>query len=249
MAEWRFGRGWSEAELAQRLAAAAKLSRNFTTPDGPEGADWGRHASRAVIAREPAGPPVPDGPFERGWQLIERYAFSDPRIVRAHFDRAAPLAGRRMLLEVLVLGLHYLGGVVVSDVRNQTSPDRSVRGFRYDTLEGHFERGFEWFQIEKAHGSGDVTFAISATWQRGELPNFWSRIGFQLLARRYQRAWHRLAHLRLRHMLGSQGLPPLPYGRQLVHEGPVLGMPAVQTVASSRPAEIAVEHEAPDRSS
>ena len=37
---------------------------------------------------------------------------------------------------------------------SMVSPDsssQSVFGFRYDTLEGHIEQGFEWFLLQKRH--------------------------------------------------------------------------------------------------
>lgn len=250
MAEWRFARGWTNEELAQRLASARASRRNFDADEGemtPEHG-WGRHYSNAIIAREAPGPPAVHGMFSQAWPLIERYAFSDPRIARGHFDPAAPLHGRVMLIEVRVLGLHYLGAVIVSAVRHDSDESRTVRGFRYDTLEGHFERGLEWFLLTKDHSSGEVTFTVHAGWQQGQLPNFWSRIGFRLLVRRYQRAWHRLAHMRLRAMLGSRDLVPLPRGSRLVHEGPPLPLAPVQeTAAGPAPAPIAIEDDAPAR--
>jgi uncharacterized protein (UPF0548 family) len=249
MAEWRFVRGWTDAELAERLRAARMRRRNFSATEAdmtPE-RGWGRHYSTAIIGREPPGPPVANGAFERAWPHIERYAFSDPRIVRGHFDAASPLSERVMLIEARVLGLRYLGSVVVAAVRDERDATRSVRGFRYDTLEGHFERGMEWFLLTKEHLSGDVTFTVHAGWQRGDLPNVWSRIGFRILAQRYQRAWHRLAHLRLRALLGSMNLEPLPRGSRLVHSGPPLPVAPVQHAASgSAPAPITAEHEAPE---
>ncbi|HTI41023.1 MAG TPA: DUF1990 family protein [Vicinamibacterales bacterium] len=250
MAEWRFGRGWTNEELAQRLAAARLRQRNFDASEAemtPEHA-WSRHYSKAVIAREAPGSPIADGPFARASRLVERYAFSDPRIARGHFDAADPLRGRVMLIEIRVVGLRYLGAVKVSAVRNDSNERQTVRGFRYDTLEGHFERGREWFLLTKDHASGDVTFTIHAGWQRGELPNVWSRIGFRLLVRRYQRAWHRLAHMRLRALLGSRDLAPLPRGSRLVHEGPPLRVAPVQDTAEGPPpAPIAVEDDTPAR--
>jgi uncharacterized protein (UPF0548 family) len=250
MAEWRFGRGWTDAELAERLAAARASRRNFDeTEEGmtPE-RGWSRHYSCAVIGREGAGRPEPDGAFARAWPLVERYAFSDPRIAKGHFDAAAPLHGRVMLVEVRVLRLRYLGAVVVSAVRDESDDERSVRGFRYDTLEGHFERGLEWFLLTKDHRSGDVSFTVHAGWRRGELPNVWSRVGFRLLARRYQRAWHRLAHMRLRALLGSRDLAPLPRGSRLVHEGPPLPIaPVVEAAAGPPPAPITSERDTPSR--
>jgi uncharacterized protein (UPF0548 family) len=43
--------------------------------------------------------------FERARVALANYQFSDPNIVIAHFDPALPLLGRRMLLEIQVLGL------------------------------------------------------------------------------------------------------------------------------------------------
>ncbi|MGH9310284.1 MAG: DUF1990 family protein [Vicinamibacterales bacterium] len=244
--EWRFLRGWTDEELTARLASAAARSRNFDEADREMASErgWGRHFSEAVIAREPPGPPERGGPFDRAWTLVADYFFSDPRIVKAHFDRSVPLLERRMLLEVRVWGLHYLGPAMVTAVLDDREASRSARGFRYDTIEGHFERGAEWFVVAKNHATGDVTFRIHAGWKRGELPNWWSRIGFNLLARRYQRAWHRLAHLRLRAMLGSAALPPLPRGARLVHTGPPFPVPAVQAIATGGPpAVIGMEEE------
>jgi uncharacterized protein (UPF0548 family) len=248
MAEWRFARGWSDAELAERLANARHARRNFDvavemTPDR----GWSRHFSEAAVGREPPGPPQPDGPFQRAWKFIEAYAFSDPRIVRGHFDAASPLGGRVMLIEAQVCGLHYLGPVIVAAERDEQTPDQTVRGFRYETLEGHFERGAEWFLIAKDHLTGLVTFRVHAGWKPGDLPNWWSRVGFTLLVRHYQRAWHRLAHLRLRSLLGARDLEPLPRGSRLVHEGPPLPFtppPLHATAAGPPPAPIVKEKEA-----
>ncbi len=239
MAEWRFARGWADAELARRLAAARRSRRNFEEPPrGMTAAEgWNRHRSNAVIAREAAGAPMPGGPFERAAPLLARFAFSDPRILESHFDADAPLLGRVMLLEVHVLGLRFLAATVVAALRDDSDGERTVRGFRYDTLEGHFERGCEWFLVTKEHASGAITFTIDAAWRIGDLPNFWSRWGFRLLARRYQRAWHRLAHLRMRALLGSVDLEPLPRGGRLVHEGSPLPDMPVQKAASGRPPE------------
>ncbi len=250
MAEWRFLRGWTDAELERRLRDAAASGRNFGEAEDQMTPDrgWSRHYSEAVIGYEPCGPPCPGGPFERSRPFVERYAFSDPRIVRGHFDAAAPLLGRVMLLEVRVLGLRYLNAVEVTALREHADGRRSERGFRYDTLAGHIERGCEWFLIAKDHETGAVTFRIDAGWQRGDLPNAWSRLGFRLLARRYQRAWHRLAHQRLRTLLGSSGLAPLPRGARLVHAGWPLPAPSVQATASGpAPVPITSEHETPGR--
>jgi uncharacterized protein (UPF0548 family) len=208
---WRFGRGWPEAELARRLAAAARLPVTAGLAAGDA-----RYQSQAVVAVERPGPPLAAGAFARARELVDGYAFSDPRIVTAHFDRQRPLAGRPMLLEIKVLGLRYLCPVIVGEVCDRTGIDESVWGFRYDTLEGHLEAGSEWFLLTKDHRSGEVGFRIEATWRPGQFPNWWSRAGFRWLVVRYQRAWHRLAYLRLRARLESSGLPPLPAGARLL---------------------------------
>lgn len=202
MAEWRFGRGWDHEELAARLLALEGLERNFE-PSEPRtpGRGWRSHASETTVARERPGPPEPSGPFDRARSAVAEYAFSDPAIVSACFDPTAALEGRRMLLELKALGLRFLAGTVVSAVRQEATSTETVFGYRYDTLEGHIERGWEWFVLSKLHATGEVRFRINAHWQPGEFPNQWSRIGFRLVGLRYQRRWVRQAHARLRIML------------------------------------------------
>ena len=95
----------------------------------------------------------------------------------------------------------------------------------YAQIEGHIEAGSEWFRLTKKHESGEVWFRISASWHEGEFPNWWSHLGFRILGARYQLAWHRLAYLRLRELVGTCQLgpgprvPELPEGRQLIHSG------------------------------
>lgn len=202
MAEWRFGRGWGAEELTARLLALEGLERNFA-PSEPKTAErgWRSHVSETTVARERPGPPEPSGPFERARSAVAGYAFSDPAIVSARFDPTAPLEGRRMLLELKALGFRFLAGTVVSAVRQETTSTETVFGYRYDTLRGHIERGWEWFVLSKVHATGEVRFRINADWQPGEFPNRWSRIGFLLVGLRYQRRWVRRAHARLKRML------------------------------------------------
>jgi uncharacterized protein (UPF0548 family) len=158
---------------------------------------WRYYGSEGVIAREAPGAPVAGGPFERGRAAVAEYRFSDPAIVRAYFDFRAPLRGRRMLLELRALGLRYLCGVVVGEVEDSTIDGVFTFGYRYDTLEGHIERGAEWFLLAKQAETGDIGFSISAHWREGQFPNWWSRVGFEWLGPRYQRKWHHRSRLRL----------------------------------------------------
>jgi uncharacterized protein (UPF0548 family) len=127
--------------------------------------------------------------------------------------------GRRILLEIKVLMLHYLCPALITHVRDERTDDSRVFGFRYDTLEGHIERGVEWFTLTK-NANGEIRFRIEARWRRGELPNWWSEIGFTLLSGRYQRKWHRAAHERMSLLAhyGSTAPPPVD-AQQLTHQG------------------------------
>lgn len=223
MAEWRIGRGWSEDELGARLASAGRLPRNFSVAADEMSLEngWNHYYSESVLASEAPGPPEAEGAFERARVAVASYEFSDPAIVVGHFDPRRPLEGRRMLLEIKIWGLHYLAGVVIAEVRSETGADQSVFGFRYDTLEGHIERGAEWFLVTKDHRTGEVSFRVDAYWLPGDFPNTWSRIGFLLLARRYQRRWHLRAHARLFVLAHDGSLTgPRPPRGQLAHEGP-----------------------------
>ena len=213
MAEWRLLTGWSSDGLRTRLEALRHVSRNFTAEEEDMTGDrgWHHYYSEAVIAREPAGTVL----FERAKVGLSNYQFSNPRIVVAHFDPAAPLADRRILLEIKVLGLRYLCPALVTKVRD----DVNVFGFRYDTLDGHIERGLEWFLLTK-NADGEIRFRIEARWQRGHFPNWWSRLGFMILSGPYQRRWHRQAHQRLSLLAhyGSTRRPPRD-AAGLTHQG------------------------------
>jgi uncharacterized protein (UPF0548 family) len=190
MAEWRLWRGWPTAAVTARLDRARSSSVNFDADEQDMDSEhgWNHYYSEAVIARETDG----DARFARARTALANYQFSDPAIVLAHFDPEETLLGRHMLLEIQVLGLHYLCPTVVNRVRE----DPGLFAFRYDTLEGHIERGVEWFVLTK-NDLGEIRFRVEARWREGEFPNWWSRLGFLVLSRYYQRKWHRRAHHRL----------------------------------------------------
>lgn len=218
MAELRIGRGFSSAEVRERLERLE--SAPSTAPEGwPARGGWRAERRQSVIAAEEPGPPRQDGAFARAKEALFHYEHSDPSIVVAHFFEGE-LLGRRMLLDIQVLGLHYLSGVVVSELREDEDARRSTFGFRYDTLEGHIERGSEWFLVEKDHHSGEVRFTIASTWRPGDLPNRWSRVGFAVLAPYYRRVWLRRAHERLRALLRQPMTSLRRPSHVFVREGP-----------------------------
>lgn len=213
MTEWRFLRSWSSEELKRRIDRMRLAQINATIPESLMTAEsgWRHCVSESLIARAA----VDDLVFERAGVALTHYRFSDPRIVMAHFDPEEPLLGRRLLLEIKVLGLRYLSPAIVNRVREEPN----VHGFRYDTLEGHIERGVEWFVLTR-NAAGDIRFRIEARWQRGELPNWWSRAGFTLLSRHYQRRWHIAAHQRMSRLAWHGSVkPPRPDRSGLTHQG------------------------------
>lgn len=223
MIEWRVGRGWTNEELRERLEKVRTLGRNFDESIEEMGLDsgWNEYFSEAIVGYEPEGPPVEDGPFERCSRAVALYEFSDPRIVVGHFAAEDGLLGRRMLLEMKALRvLHYLGSVVVSAVRDDRGVERTVSGFRYDTLDGHIERGAEWFLLTKDHRSGEIRFRIEAVWRPGQFPNWWSRLGFSVLGPRYQRIWHERAHGYLAEIARDPSLPVAAVGAEAIVSSP-----------------------------
>jgi uncharacterized protein (UPF0548 family) len=233
--EWRIVRGWSDVELRERLAALAQAKRNFEEhPDSLRADDvWRYYRSQAQVAVEKPGRPEPGGAFERMVPAVASYRFSDPDVVKGHFDPAAPLLGRRMLLEIKPLFLRYLCGAVVGATREESNDARTVWGYRYETLVGHMETGAEWFLLEKDHRTGVITFSIEAHWKPGQFPNWWSRLGFRFLAPRYQRRWHREAQRRLA-AIGAGAVPVEPTlshgpAGTLEHEGAKLELPQPRT--------------------
>jgi uncharacterized protein (UPF0548 family) len=201
VSRWRILRPWKSRELQDYLAELPQRSVNFAvaladmTPEN----GWTIDGIEDTIGHEPPGPPVPDGLYERAKKAIVNYEFSDPRIVTGHFDPTLPLEGRNQLLEISVLGvLWFLGGVRVHSVRDEVKEGVSYYGFRYDTLEGHFENGFEWFLLLKNHSTGEVRFKIEAHWRPGQFPTWWAKMGFTVVGERFRELWRRRAVVRVR---------------------------------------------------
>lgn len=185
--------------MKRYLADAGSYAVNFDVPLSQMTSEngWTQDGAHSVIGQEPPGAPLPDGFFERARQALINYDFSDPDIVVGHFDPDSPFVGRTMLLEIKVWGLHFLSGVRVHSVREESGDDKTIFGFRYDTLEGHIERGFEWFLLTKDHASGAVDFKIEAHWRLGDFPNWWSKLGFKLIGEKQRERWRHRAAQRL----------------------------------------------------
>lgn len=221
MAVWRFGRGWGEETLKRFLADLENRRVSFDTDpeEMTQEHGWTVDGSDTVVGHEAPGPPHPGGLFERAKQGLINYDFSDPEIVEGHFDPEAPFVGRNILLEIKVLGLHFLSGARVHSLREDANEEQTVFGFRYDTLEGHIERGFEWFLLTKNHTTGEVWFKIEAHWRLGDFPNWWSRVGFKLIGERCRMIWRHNAPERLRRVTQQPSAGPVAVPGHLAHRG------------------------------
>ena len=129
---------------------------------------------------------MPDGSWAIAQRLIQGYEFADPSIVRAHYDRDAPLQGRTMLLELRALNLVsvHVGVRIVTvydEIRRRDGGDARVFGWAYRTLEGHVEMGQMDWQVWKWRDTGEVQFRVHAVSRPAPIANPVIRLGFRLL--------------------------------------------------------------------
>ena len=182
-------------QIQRRLAALAQTPFNYdpatldlTGP--PEG--WHVDDRCQPLPSEPPGDPVPRGSWEIAGRLLQGYEFADPSLVRAHYDRDAPLRGRNMLLELRALNLVsvHVGVRVVhvyDEVRTRDGRDARVFGWAYRTLKGHVEMGQMDWQVWKWCDTGEVQFRVHAVSRPAPVSNPIIRVGFWLL-REHERA-------------------------------------------------------------
>jgi uncharacterized protein (UPF0548 family) len=179
-----------EAALASLAARPVNFDPGaIDLADPPAG--WKRDDRRQPLPSEPAGEPVPGGPWEIAAHLIRGYEFADPSIVRARYDPDAPLLGRDMLLELRALGLlSVYVGVRVCEVwdGHEDRDGRRARifGWAYRTLDGHVEQGQMGWQVWKWLDTGEVEFRARAVSRTAPISNPVIWLGFHLL-RRYER--------------------------------------------------------------
>lgn len=156
-----------------------------------------------ALPDEAAGPPALDGSWEIARRLMRSYAFADPSIVRAYYDRTVPLEGRNMVLKLKALGLLRLYvGVRVGEVYERTAECADAKalvwGWNYRTLEGHVEEGQMDWQVWKWLDDGRVEFRVNAIARKARVHNPLVRAGFGLLEPRERAAFLQSTKRRMR---------------------------------------------------
>jgi uncharacterized protein (UPF0548 family) len=142
---------------------------------GPsESDDRDRHAR--IVAHEPPGDPLPDGPFRRVATAILDYRVFPPWLLTPILERSPLQVGDTVGLTYRLLpGLRMFVASRVIDAFDEASLTGWRAGFTYRTLPGHAELGEEIFAVEKDRTTGDVTASLTA-WSR---PGHWlTRIGY-----------------------------------------------------------------------
>ena len=190
---------------------------SFTAPDG-----WHLDASEVALPAEQPGEPADFGSFRAAQEVLRDYRFPPPNLITGIFLPDAPLSGRVMLLRARFLFLTFWFGVrvtaVIDAVRGSGDDAERVWGYRYATLDGHFERGEIEFVIAKKLSTGAVRFKISSFSQTAKITNIFMRIGFALFGRRLQQRFARESLTRMQLLVDEA----LRTGRRLGEAPPVL---------------------------
>jgi uncharacterized protein (UPF0548 family) len=184
---------------AARLRALRGRPLNFD-PEDLQGDGWERDDYRQPLPAERPGPPERDGSWQAARRLSHAYAFADPALVEARFDRELPLEEREMLLVLHALGLRIYAGVRVGgageDTRDVDGRPAQVSFWNYRTLEGHVESGQRDFEVRKWLDTGEVEFRTHAVSRPAETTPL-VRTGFLLLGRHKQVEFGRRACARM----------------------------------------------------
>ncbi len=177
--------------LRAKLAALEPLGFNYGLErDGPidPAHGWTLDTYRIDLPAESPGAPLTAGSFAAARRALASMRFVDPARIRVHFDPAAPLSGRTLLLRVrLFAGLMRLEfGARVTRVIEQVEGEVVTWGFAYGTLATHFEMGEIAFAVHKHRTTGAVWVTIDRFSKLGPIRNPFLALGARLLARPLQ---------------------------------------------------------------
>jgi hypothetical protein len=213
-----------EALEQSKLNLDLERREEFTTANG-----WHLDQYEADLPNEAVGEPVEGGSFEAACTVLREYRFPPPDLITGIFVPDTPLERRVMLLRARFLGFTFYFGVKVSGVTDEVRVTKSGKerlwGYRYATLEGHFERGQIEFLVAKHLETGVVKFRISAFSKTGVIRNPLYRLGFLLFGRGLQRRFARDSMKRMQQLVAAA----------LRTHRPVGGTPTIQP-ASLEPA-------------
>lgn len=166
-----------------RLSDWTGRGPSFTSGGGTHPFD--RHLRfAAVIAREPAGPPLESGPHRRVGAAVMRYEIFPSDVIRGVLARAPVELGDTVGIEYLVgAGLRLFFAARVFECFDGEVAGRWRTGFSYRTLRGHPETGEETFSVEKDLTTGEVS-AVLSSWSRPGLALTWLGAPVMRLAQR-----------------------------------------------------------------
>ena len=218
----------SRLEALGKLALNVDLERReeFTAANG-----WHLDAYEADLPSEASGEPLEGGAFNAAVNVLREYRFPPPDLITGIFVPDTPLEQRVMLLRARFFIFTFYFGVrvnaVIDELRSQTQ--ERVWGYRYATLEGHFERGQIEFLIVKHLPTGTVQFRISAFSKTGVIRNPFYKIGFALFGRRLQVRFSRESLKRMQHLVAEA----LRTG-QTVGSAPTIQSASTETAAQDK---------------
>ncbi len=147
------------------LAGWAKRPWTPTVERGPGSQD--RHGVyERIVATEPPGPPIADGPHRRAAAAILAYNIFPPSVGRGVVARSPVEVGDTVGLRYrLALGVEMFFASRVIARFDEQRGDTWHTGFTYRTLAGHPELGEETFSAEKNLATGKVMIALRS-WSR-----------------------------------------------------------------------------------
>ncbi len=201
-----------------QLAAYARTKVNYAAEDQhayPAAAGWRLDDYATDLPAEAPGPPAPAGSFAAAQDIMRRYAFPPPDLIKGYFDPSQPLGQRVMVLRAHFLVFHFFFGVRIVDVVDEAAlpsaagPER-VWGYGYRTLEGHFERGQINFSVHKNLATGAVRFRIHAMSRKGTIRNPFYWLGFKVFGRMLQRRFARQSLVRMHGLVAGALARPQP---------------------------------------